>query len=111
MLSVRELCQLKGVTRKTLYYYDKIGLLKPTKRVGKQKAEVYSQNAADRLDEIICLQNAGLTLSEIREMIDRPVSEKAEKLGISIMRMQEERKELDRRIEAAVELMKGMQEM
>ena len=38
MKTVNEVCLMMHVTRKTLYY-DKVGILKPTIRAGKQKAK------------------------------------------------------------------------
>lgn len=111
MLSVKELCQLKGVTRKTLFYYDKIGLLIPSGREGKQKAKFYNEKAVERLEEIICLQNAGLTLAEIAQMIDLPEEQKAVRLRCAIDRMHDERTELDRKITAATELLEVFEEL
>lgn len=70
MLSVSEVCRLMGVSRKRLYYYDHIGLLRPSRRSGPQKAKQYSQKAVERLQLILQYQEAGLKLTEIRELID-----------------------------------------
>ncbi len=72
MKTVNELCKTAGVTRKTLYYYDKIDLLKPIKRSGKQKAKLYSDSAVDSLKAIKLYQEAGLRLSEVRTVLNQP---------------------------------------
>ncbi len=72
MKTVNELCKTAGVTRKTLYYYDKIDLLKPIKRSGKQKAKLYSDSAVDTLKTIKQYQEAGLLLSEVRMILNQP---------------------------------------
>ena len=43
MKTVNEVCLMMHVTRKTLYYYDKVDILKPTIRAGKQKAKLYDE--------------------------------------------------------------------
>lgn len=72
MKTVNEVCKAAGVTRKTLYYYDKIDLLKPVKRSGKQKAKLYSDTAVDTLKTIRQYQEAGLLLSEVRTILNQP---------------------------------------
>ncbi|MBQ1530818.1 MAG: MerR family transcriptional regulator [Solobacterium sp.] len=72
MKTVNEVCKAAGVTRKTLYYYDKIDLLKPVKRSGKQKAKLYSDSAVDTLKMIRQYQEAGLLLSEVRTILNQP---------------------------------------
>ena len=72
MKTVNEVCKTAGVTRKTLYYYDKIDLLKPVKRSGKQKAKLYNDSAVDTLKTIKLYQEAGLRLSEVRTILNQP---------------------------------------
>lgn len=72
MKTVSEVCREAGVTRKTLYYYDKISLLKPVKRSGKQRAKLYSDSAVDTLKTIKQYQEAGLRLSEVNLILDHP---------------------------------------
>lgn len=41
LLSVGDVCRLAKVTRKTLFYYDRIGILPPTRREGTQNFKQY----------------------------------------------------------------------
>lgn len=75
MKTVQEICKLTGVTRKTLYYYDKIDLLKPVCRAGKQRSKRYSDEAVEILKQIKRYQEAGLTLTEIKQLRNTKVSE------------------------------------
>ncbi|MBQ6222548.1 MAG: MerR family transcriptional regulator [Solobacterium sp.] len=75
MKTVQEICKLTGVTRKTLYYYDKINLLKPVCRTGKQRSKRYSDEAVEILKQIKRYQEAGLTLTEIKCLRNTKVSE------------------------------------
>lgn len=68
LYTVKEVCEKYGITRKTLFYYDKTGLLSPTKRLGNQLHKVYDIKEIQKLEMILRLRNAGLTISEIKEM-------------------------------------------
>ena len=68
--TVGELCTMTGITRKTLFYYDRIHLLTPTERIGAQKHKIYNNADYERLRNILMYKEAGLLLSEIREFLD-----------------------------------------
>ena len=70
LYSVKEVCEEFDITRKTLFYYDKAGLLKPSKRMGKQRFKYYNDEAVSRLRLIINYRSAGLIIEEIRTIID-----------------------------------------
>ena len=97
MKTVNELCRLGGVTRKTLYYYDKIDLLKPVCRSGKQHSKVYDDSAPDVLRQIKTYQSCGLTLSEIRTVLNRP-EECRNILEQALKRLKSEEAEISRQI-------------
>ncbi|MBR2990313.1 MAG: MerR family transcriptional regulator [Solobacterium sp.] len=68
--SVGEICTLTGVTRKTLFYYDRIGLLKPYDRIGVQSHKVYDREALERLRSILLYRDAGLQIREVRYLLE-----------------------------------------
>ncbi len=105
METVSDVCRKTGVTRKQLFYYDRIGLLKPTKRIGPQKAKLYGAKALERLDQILLYQKAGLRLSEIGMILDGTEEEKAFYLNNAIRRLQAEAKRIDRQIAFAQSLL------
>ena len=70
LYSVKEVCDKYNITRKTLFYYDQIGLLIPTERQGKQQFKYYNHNALSRLETILEYRRVGLTINEIKEIID-----------------------------------------
>ena len=98
MKSVKEICELTGVTRKTLFYYDRIGLLKPTQRVGTQAHKYYDDEAVETLRRIRLCKECGLRLSEIRMIIENENTEEKEVLEESIRRLQETEQQLQFRI-------------
>ena len=69
VLSVNEVCKIANISRKTLFYYDKIGLLLPKRRIGSQHTKMYDKNAIHKLHQIQMYKNAGLLLREIREIL------------------------------------------
>ena len=69
--SVKQLADLAGVTRRTLHYYDEIGLLRPTS-VGRNGYRSYGQEALLRLQQVLFYRELGLELDAIRSILDRP---------------------------------------
>ena len=108
MKTVREVCELTGVTRKQLFYYDRIGLLKPTKRTGPQKAKLYSSKAIERLNLILLYQKAGLHLSEISDILDGG-SEIELVLKRAIARLQSEAQQISQQTAFAREILASYQ--
>ena len=70
LYSVKDVCDKYGITRKALFYYDRSGLLKPTLRQGKQQFKYYNDEALTRLESILQYRNAGLSIEDIRLVID-----------------------------------------
>ncbi len=104
--SVGYLCASRGITRKTLFYYDRIGLLKPTVRTGPQQFKEYDSAAAERLDRILRCRNAGLSVKEIRKLLDDPACDHKAVMNEAIKRLIREREEKDCEIDRLRELMK-----
>ena len=100
-MSVHDLCTATGVTRKALYYYDKIGLLKPAHRRGTQKAKLYGDKEIERLNEILRYQSAGLSLNEIREMLDGTYEQQLCTLHAVVHRLHQEADALQKEIRTA----------
>lgn len=67
LYTVGEFADLWGVTRQTLIYYDKIGLLSPTLTDPYSGYRYYSLEHYNQLAFILHLQKLGLTLPEIIE--------------------------------------------
>lgn len=71
MLTVRQLGSLHGLSRSTLLFYDKIGLLPATVRTA-QGYRLYDEKAEKRLAQICRYRAAGLPLEEIRAILEGP---------------------------------------
>ena len=68
MITIGKLARRFNLSRSTLLYYDRIGLLKPSGRTP-SNYRVYTQNDARRLEKICLLRQAGLDLKAIADTI------------------------------------------
>ena len=68
-MRIGELAAAAGTTTKTLRFYEESGLLPPTERAANRYRD-YGPEALARLDFIHRGRAAGLTLAQIREVID-----------------------------------------
>jgi len=68
MYLITEIARHFGLSRSTLLYYDKIGLLKPSAR-SRAGYRLYSPADRDRLATICSFRQAGLTIEDIRRLL------------------------------------------
>jgi len=66
--SISQLARSFGLSRSTLLYYDRIGLLCAFERTS-AGYRVYTQNEFNRLERISIFRNAGLSLEDVRELL------------------------------------------
>ena len=78
-----------GLSRSTLLYYDRIGLLRPS---GRTRAEYrqYSEKDVGRLEQICQYREAGVPLAEIRKILQGPGTELARVLEERLVRINDE---------------------
>jgi MerR family transcriptional regulator, thiopeptide resistance regulator len=69
--TVKQLSGLAGISVRTLHFYDEIGLLPPT-RVGANGYRRYDDQAVLRLQQILFYKELGLSLEEIKAVLDAP---------------------------------------
>ncbi len=70
-MTVGRLARLHDLSRSTLLYYDRIGLLKPSGRGGNGYRE-YTPRDGERLRQICLYRRTGLPLAEIRRLLGGP---------------------------------------
>jgi DNA-binding transcriptional MerR regulator len=70
MYRISRLAREFGLSRSTLLYYDRIGLLRPSGRTGSGH-RVYSRDDRIRLDTICMYRRAGLTIKDIGALLSR----------------------------------------
>lgn len=88
-LTISRMAKKYGLTRSTLLYYDRIGLLSPTGRTG-AGYRVYSERNCALMEEIARLRNAGVPLREIRKLVGGGASRRAEILRLRLNAINEE---------------------
>lgn len=71
MMTVKEVSNLTGVSIRTLQYYDKIGLLKPTTYT-ESGYRLYDDTALEALQQILLFRELEFSLKEIKEILNRP---------------------------------------
>jgi DNA-binding transcriptional MerR regulator len=71
MLTVTRLAKSCNLARSTVLYYESIGLLRPPRR-SDGNYRVYAAKDLDRLRQICTYRDAGLTLEDIRSLLNAP---------------------------------------
>lgn len=91
MMTVNEVSKLSGVSIRTLQYYDKIGLLRPTGYT-QSGYRLYDDAALERLQQILLFRELEFPLKEIKEMISAPHFDKNKALEqqITLLTMKKE---------------------
>lgn len=68
MILIGELAKKANISKRTLYHYEQIGLLKPTV-VTENRYRYYDENALFRLQKILLLKSIGYTLEQIKGLL------------------------------------------
>jgi DNA-binding transcriptional MerR regulator len=74
MFLIGEFSKLARVSRRMLYYYEEVNLLAPAHTDQKTGYRYYSATQLPRLNQILALKELGLTLEQIRQMLDDDIS-------------------------------------
>ncbi|WP_242527348.1 MerR family transcriptional regulator [Ktedonosporobacter rubrisoli] len=69
LMHIGDLAERTNTTPQTIRYYEQLGLLGPVQREGR-KYRQYSEEAVARLEKIAMLKQLGLSLEQIRDVID-----------------------------------------
>ena len=70
-MTLRELCNVVGVSRRAIQGYERAGLVAPTGKTTRGYL-LYNTAAQERIKKIKLFQNMGFQIREIREIIDGP---------------------------------------
>lgn len=111
MRTVNEVSKLAGVSIRTLQYYDKIGLLKPTEYT-ESGYRLYDDTALELLQQILLFRELEFPLKEIKEIISRPDFNKNKALEQQITLLAMKKEHLENLINFAREIQfKGVKTM
>src|SRR5580704_17019315 len=102
---VKEFAEFSGVTVRTLQYYDRMGLLKPSSYTNSNH-RIYRIEDLLRLQQILTFKYLGYGLLEIRKLMASPSYDAAEALktqgkaiGDRISQLQKVAKSIDRTVD------------
>lgn len=108
MKTVREVCELVGITRKTLRGYDEIGLLSPTVKLEEgNKSWLYDDEAILKLMGIQAFVEVGYGRKEIMELQNAPAVTLESAIDDALVSLEERM----RRIEGMIRYFKSMKVM
>ncbi|WP_028778501.1 MerR family transcriptional regulator [Shimazuella kribbensis] len=101
MFRTGELATKANISRRTLHYYDEIGLLKPTK-VDDKHYRYYDYSSLLQLQEIRLLKSIGFTLQQIKQIVRKTTGDSDGKMWVQSLQkqiklIQKEKEELERK--------------
>ena len=106
--SIQELSRLSGVTTRTLRWYDKIGLLKPS-RVSESGYRYYGSAQVDRLQDILYYRALGVELAQIKQCLDDPSFDRLSALRSHLTALQAEQTRLNQLIQSVKETIQAQE--
>ena len=90
--SVSEIAQLAGVSARTLRHYEDVGLLSPARTENGYRA--YGPKDVRRLGHVLAMRSCGLSLSEIRDLLDNPQADVRSALSSHLRDLHEQQQRL-----------------
>jgi len=114
MYTIQELSNLAGVSKRTLRYYDDIGLL-VAKRRKDSSYRFYETSDVDVLHYILILKEMGFELSQIKDILEKSSHEQMinifEQHVMELYRRQEKVDKMIHNVKQTIETLKGEAEM
>lgn len=105
--TIKKLAEMSGVSVRTLHYYDEIGLLCPL-RAKKNKYRVYNSDEIDRLQQILFYRELGVSLDEIRQLLDAPNCDLEKIMKNHLSKLREKRAKIDLLIQNITKTLQSM---
>ena len=100
MMTVHEVSELKGVSPRTLRYYDQINLLPPTE-YNEYGHRLYDDTTLELLQQILLFRELQFPLKEIRKMLSNPDYDREQALERQIDSLESKRSNLENLIHLA----------
>lgn len=100
MMTVNEVSKLTGVSTRTLHYYDKIGILHPTKYT-ESGYRLYDDTALERLQQILLFRELEFPLKDIKAIVDNPNFDRSKALEQQIALLTLKKEHLENLIDLA----------
>ena len=93
LLAIGSLSDATGTSVSALRYYDEIGLITPSARVGGKRQ--FDPDAVGRVNFVRRAQRVGFSLEEVRDILDDTVGEWNNIVGDKLTALHAQRSELD----------------
>ncbi|HEY3364913.1 MAG TPA: MerR family transcriptional regulator [Symbiobacteriaceae bacterium] len=106
--TVKAVADLAGISIRTLHHYDDIGLLKPA-QVTASGYRLYGQEDLERLQQVLFFRELGLTLHEIKEIINSPGFDRRQALLDHKQLLLERQDRLERLIQSVDRTLESME--
>ena len=106
-LQIKEFAELTGVSVRTLHYYDKIGLLKPSFVDEQNGYRFYDEASLERMQEILFYRELDFPLKIIAEILASPNYDKQKALAEQKRLLTIKKNRLERLIAALEQAEKG----
>ena len=110
MKTIKDVSEITGLSIRTLRYYDKVGLLKPTK-LTPAGYRLYGNEALEQLQEILFFREVGFPLATIKEMMEQPDYDRQQALRAQKTLLEQKRNRLNGIIELITDVMEGANTM
>lgn len=102
---ISQLARMFRLSRSTLLYYDRIGLLRPSERTG-ANYRVYNEASRQRLQQICRYRRTGMSLETIAEVLAAPRQKTVKALERRLDALNSEIQDLRAQQQTIVELLK-----
>lgn len=110
MKTIKEVSELTGLSIRTLRYYDKIGLLKPT-ALSEAGYRLYDSQALEKLQEIMFFRELEIPLADIRTILEHTDYDRKRVLLAQKSLLEQKRNRLNGIIELINDVAKGVNTM
>ena len=106
-MTVNEFAKLSGISVRTVHYYDRIGLLKPTFINELNGYRFYDETSVQRIQEILFYRELDFPLKSIQEILSSPLYNQKEALSRQKELLILKKERIDRLISAIDKAEKG----
>ena len=110
MRTVNEISKITSISVRTLHYYDKIGLLKPTAYT-EAGYRLYDDKALETLQQILFFREFDMPLKDIKATMERPDFDREAVLNSQRAILEVKKSRLERLISSIDGILKGENEM
>lgn len=102
-LTLREICQATGASRRAIQGFEKAGMVRATGRTERGYL-LYEGNVVEEVRRIVLMQQMGFRVKEIAALLRGPRGQLKEALQLQIVRLEEHKQSVDHIIEMAQQL-------